>query len=213
MSRFHSSSRRNFLKWALATGFSTALLNRSNPWAQNPTDTSIKADLILHNGRIATQDGRQSFAEAVAIKDNRFLAVGTEREVMAYKGGHTQLIDLNARTVIPGLERYPHPSDSWRFELQHGAPLGWGALFGRCPADAERAGAQNSSTPVGASNRRLERIPVCGTPDADASRDKCCFSRRAGLHPQFVQSGAAQSSCTQSPWYRSRYSAPTGLGD
>ncbi|MEM6541739.1 MAG: amidohydrolase, partial [Bacteroidota bacterium] len=79
------------------------LLDRGKTWAQNPADTSIKANLILHNGRIATQAGRQSFAEAVAIKDNRFLAVGSEREVMAYKGDRTELINLNGRTAIPGL--------------------------------------------------------------------------------------------------------------
>ncbi|MEM9769330.1 MAG: amidohydrolase [Cyanobacteria bacterium P01_D01_bin.71] len=103
MGKFSGSGRREFLKWALASGFSTVLLDRGKTWAQNPADTSIKANLILHNGRIATQAGRQSFAEAVAIKDNRFLAVGSEREVMAYKGDRTELINLNGRTAIPGL--------------------------------------------------------------------------------------------------------------
>ena len=103
MAKFSGSGRREFLKLALATGFSTVLLDKGKTWAQNPADTSIKANLILHNGRIATQDGRKAFAEAVAIKDNRFLAVGSEREVMAYKGDQTELIDLNGRAVIPGL--------------------------------------------------------------------------------------------------------------
>src|SRR6201997_1932424 len=60
-------------------------------------------DLILHNGKIATQDDRRSLAEAAAIRDGRFLAVGTDREVMRLRGEHTKLIDLNKRTVIPGL--------------------------------------------------------------------------------------------------------------
>ena len=103
MSQLPRSGRRDFLRWALATGFSAVLLDKSRAWAQNPADISLKANLILHNGLIATQGDGQSFAEAVAIKDNRFLAVGSEREVMAYKGDQTQLIDLNGRTVIPGL--------------------------------------------------------------------------------------------------------------
>ncbi|NER80373.1 MAG: amidohydrolase family protein [Leptolyngbya sp. SIO1D8] len=103
MGNFLESGRRDFLKWALATGLSTVLLDRGKTQAQNPADTSIKANLILHNGRIATQDSQKSFVEAVAIRDNRFLAVGSERGVMAYKGEQTQLIDLNGRTVIPGL--------------------------------------------------------------------------------------------------------------
>src|SRR6202140_3931923 len=61
------------------------------------------AGLILHNGKIATQDGRRSLAEAVAIRDGRFLAVGSDREVMRLRGERTKLIDLNKRTVIPGL--------------------------------------------------------------------------------------------------------------
>src|ERR1700686_4515665 len=61
------------------------------------------AGLILHNGKIATQDGRRSLAEAVAIRDGRFLAVGSDREMMRLRGERTKLIDLNKRTVIPGL--------------------------------------------------------------------------------------------------------------
>lgn len=59
--------------------------------------------LFFINGRIATQDRRRSFASAVAIKDGRFLIVGTEPEVMVTKGKNTQVIDLKKRTVIPGL--------------------------------------------------------------------------------------------------------------
>jgi predicted amidohydrolase YtcJ len=59
--------------------------------------------LILHSGRIATQDQRQSFASAAAIKGDRFLAVGGDQDVLAYRGNQTQVIDVGGRTVIPGL--------------------------------------------------------------------------------------------------------------
>jgi predicted amidohydrolase YtcJ len=65
--------------------------------------TDQKAELILHNGRIATQDDRRSVIEAMAIRDGRFLAVGTDREILQYRGEQTKVIDLNRRTVIPGL--------------------------------------------------------------------------------------------------------------
>ena len=61
------------------------------------------ADLLIYNGRIATEDDRRSMAQAAAIRDGRFVAVGTDQEVMAYRGAHTEVIDLNRRTVIPGL--------------------------------------------------------------------------------------------------------------
>ncbi|NEQ25265.1 MAG: amidohydrolase family protein [Microcoleus sp. SIO2G3] len=67
------------------------------------TPTSTQADLILINGRIATQDERRSFVDAVAIKDGRFLVIGIEKEVMAAKGDNTQVINLKKRTAIPGL--------------------------------------------------------------------------------------------------------------
>jgi predicted amidohydrolase YtcJ len=61
------------------------------------------ADLILHNGRLHTVDRENPTASAAAIKDGRFLAVGGDAEVMALRGGATQVIDLRGRTVIPGL--------------------------------------------------------------------------------------------------------------
>lgn len=65
--------------------------------------SSQTADLILHNGRIATQDDRRRIGQAVAIQDGKFVAVGTDAEVMAYRGEQTKVVNLNKRTVIPGL--------------------------------------------------------------------------------------------------------------
>ncbi|HKZ17906.1 MAG TPA: amidohydrolase, partial [Geobacteraceae bacterium] len=61
------------------------------------------AETIIHNGNIATLDKERPFAQAVAIADGRFLFVGSDKEVMAYKGGGTRVIDAGGRTVIPGL--------------------------------------------------------------------------------------------------------------
>ena len=61
------------------------------------------ADVILHNGKIATQDDRRSVVEAAAIRDGKFLAIGSDLEIMRFRDERTKLIDLNQRTVIPGL--------------------------------------------------------------------------------------------------------------
>ncbi len=61
------------------------------------------ADIIICNGKIATQDEKRSFAQAVAIKDGRFIAVGTNKEILGFKGLQTETIDALGRTVIPGL--------------------------------------------------------------------------------------------------------------
>src|SRR6266487_6288390 len=61
------------------------------------------ADVIAYNGKIATQNEQRSVVEGVAIRDGKFLAVGTDLEMMAWRGDQTQLINLNKRTAIPGL--------------------------------------------------------------------------------------------------------------
>src|SRR5260370_39033970 len=66
-------------------------------------NTDTQPDLILHNGKIATQDLRRSFAEAVAIKDGRFAAIGSNEEILKLRQSSTQVVDLSKRTVIPGL--------------------------------------------------------------------------------------------------------------
>ena len=55
------------------------------------------ADTIYHNGNIHTVDELQSTAQSVAIKDGKFIAVGTDDEVGKYKGKNTELINLGAR--------------------------------------------------------------------------------------------------------------------
>ncbi|HEY7180539.1 MAG TPA: amidohydrolase family protein, partial [Blastocatellia bacterium] len=55
------------------------------------------------NAKIATQDARRSTASAAAIKDGRFIAVGSDKDVMAHRGPGTQVIDAQKRAVIPGL--------------------------------------------------------------------------------------------------------------
>lgn len=61
------------------------------------------ADLILHRGLFTTLNRAQPSAQAVAIKDGRFLKVGHDAEVMALRGPATRVIDLRGRRVLPGL--------------------------------------------------------------------------------------------------------------
>lgn len=61
------------------------------------------ADTILYNGKIITVDDKFSIVDSVAIKDGRFIAVGTRGEVMRYAGNDTKKINLKRYTVIPGL--------------------------------------------------------------------------------------------------------------
>lgn len=60
------------------------------------------ADLILHNGVVWTADEKNPTCEAVAIKGNRFLAAGSNQNILKLKGPKTQVIDLKGRFVTPG---------------------------------------------------------------------------------------------------------------
>jgi predicted amidohydrolase YtcJ len=59
--------------------------------------------LILSNGRFHTVDKSRPLAEAVAIKDGKFLAVGDTQYVMRHRTPASKVLDLHGRTVIPGL--------------------------------------------------------------------------------------------------------------
>jgi predicted amidohydrolase YtcJ len=114
-------SRRAFLQ-AGATGVAAGLAATLAPGGLSAQPTT-GADLILFNGHMATQDARRSFAAAVAIRAGRFVAVGTDADVMAYRGATTQMIDVGGRTVIPGLnDSHMHPI---RGGLNYNLELRW----------------------------------------------------------------------------------------
>ena len=67
------------------------------------TLTGSVADLVVVNGKIATQDGRDSFVDALAVRDGRIVAIGSDAEELARRSGTGRTIDVEGRTVVPGL--------------------------------------------------------------------------------------------------------------
>ena len=68
------------------------------------------ADAAFLNGRIYTVDETRPWVEAVAIRDGRFIVVGTDEEVGAVLGDETQVVDLEGRFVMPGVfDLHSHP--------------------------------------------------------------------------------------------------------
>jgi predicted amidohydrolase YtcJ len=99
------TSRRNFL--ATLGAFTLMPLERAEP------------DLILHNGNFWTVDSRSPRAQAVAISDGRFLAVGSNEEILAFATARSRKIDLDKRTVLPGfIDAHSHPAMSGRLHLR-----------------------------------------------------------------------------------------------
>lgn len=67
-----------------------------------PIASCAKADLILIHGKIWTENPLQPEAEAVAVQENRILAVGDSDIVLKLAGPKTRVVDLLGRRVVPG---------------------------------------------------------------------------------------------------------------
>jgi predicted amidohydrolase YtcJ len=67
------------------------------------SSASTAADLIFRSGRVYTVDRARPWAEAVAVKDGRIVALGTNDDVAVLRGPDTDMIDLGGRMMMPGL--------------------------------------------------------------------------------------------------------------
>jgi hypothetical protein len=99
------TSRRNFLTTLGA--FTLMPLERTEP------------DLILYDGNFWTVNTKAPRAEAVAISDGRFLAVGSNDEILALATARSRKVDLGKKTVLPGfIDAHSHPAMSGRLHLR-----------------------------------------------------------------------------------------------
>jgi len=66
--------------------------------------TAANADLILRNGKVITVDKSFTVSQAVAVRDGKISAVGSDAAIVkAERGPQTRVIDLNGKTLLPGL--------------------------------------------------------------------------------------------------------------
>ncbi len=69
----------------------------------------VPADLVLRNGTIVTVDEALGTVSALAVRDGRIVAAGSDRELAAHIGERTRLIDLEGRLTLPGfIEGHGH---------------------------------------------------------------------------------------------------------
>lgn len=93
-------SRRNFMQ-----GISSLLVL--------PFLRQEEPEIILYNGDIWTVDETQRRAQAVAISGGRFLAVGSNQDILALATASTRKVDLGFRSVLPGFnDAHAHPVES-----------------------------------------------------------------------------------------------------
>jgi predicted amidohydrolase YtcJ len=79
-------------------------------------------DLVLLNGKVITVDERFSIAQALAVRGDRIVAVGSNSDVTRLAGPNTRRIDLRGRSVIPGLiDNHMHllrAGTTWQSEVR-----------------------------------------------------------------------------------------------
>lgn len=91
---------RRFISKAVPVLFSALFILLAGCTGSDSTDI---ADLVLSGGKVATVDPVQPYAEAIAIRADTILAVGSDAEIAAYIGPGTEVIDLDGQLAVPGL--------------------------------------------------------------------------------------------------------------
>jgi len=114
--------------WVIALCASTAQMPALQPpsplQTPGPTTTatypavSAIAELILTNANILTMDETHPLAQALALRGDSILAVGTNLEIIKYQGKDTVLVDLQGKTVVPGF------IDSHQYRIQKRLAVG-----------------------------------------------------------------------------------------
>ncbi len=110
------------LTLSIAVGFFLA-----SAGAQIPSELILYPELVIHNGKVVTVDDNTfsthpgTIVEALAARDGKILALGSNEQILALKGAETRVIDLQGRTVLPGiidthshLQRYAIDHFGWR---------------------------------------------------------------------------------------------------
>ncbi len=84
---------------------------------------AVEADLIVYNGKIVTVDSESSVCRAMAVKDNRILRVGGNKEILQLKGDDTKVVDLKGKMVMPGfIDSHVHSCGACMTEFDHPIP-------------------------------------------------------------------------------------------
>lgn len=87
-----------------------------------PMLAADSADLVVVNAKIVTLDGGK-IAQALAVKDDRIIAVGSNDEIKKLAAPATKRIDAGGKCVIPGLiDSHVHPAGAALYEFDHPVP-------------------------------------------------------------------------------------------
>ncbi len=112
-------SRRKFIGSSSALTVAGLGLPTQLALAQTePTNAQAAPDYVVINARVFTIDDDQPNAEAFAVRDDRFVAVGSTNDIRNMVGSRTEIIDAEGMTITPGfIDAHSHPSGAGVNEL------------------------------------------------------------------------------------------------
>ena len=74
---------------------------------------AVQADTIFLNGHFETLADQQPRVHAVAVKDEKFIAIGSNEQIQAFAGANTRVVDLGKKFVAPGfVDAHTHPMET-----------------------------------------------------------------------------------------------------
>ena len=135
---------------------------------------------IFHNGKIVTVDPQFRTVEAIAIRDGRIVAVGTNAEIVRLAGAGTEQVDLGGKMVLPGLiDSHVHAPSASMYEFEQPVPdmetVEDVLAYIRARAEATEAGRWITLSQVFITRLRDQRYPTRAELDRAAPRHPVAF--------------------------------------
>lgn len=111
------TNRRDFIRLSTNAAIVLASISQFAGLAVNAEAAEVAtlsknegADVIYLNGKVYTVDNSMEWAEAFAVKDGKFISVGTNKDIESLKREKTKVVDLKGQFVMPGfIEGHAHP--------------------------------------------------------------------------------------------------------
>jgi predicted amidohydrolase YtcJ len=142
----HALSRRTFIG---CTAAGVAVLSRGNLARAAGAMAVRDPDLIVVNAKVYTVDSRQPAAEAFAVKQGSFVAVGSTSDIRALGGPNTEIFDAENMTIVPGFnDSHNHaPGNELLYEVLVGNP--YEVEFVSIASIVDKLRERASTTPAG----------------------------------------------------------------
>ena len=105
------------LALALVLGAVVVLAQRTARTAPNDAVRKAAADVVFTNGKIYTVDKTHPLAEAVAVADGKIMEVGSAKDIAAFVGERTRVVDLHGAFAMPGfIDDHIHPAQPYLYQ-------------------------------------------------------------------------------------------------